>query len=79
MIIPLADLLYASLNQLVDALTGLERILTTPIPISCVFTSVSLYEVLIPHLVTLRTCGWLLWFIVQHWYAHMFSFQPAVN
>jgi predicted membrane chloride channel (bestrophin family) len=29
-------LLYTTLNQLVDALTGLERILTTPIPVSCV-------------------------------------------
>ena len=73
---PLLDLLYVSFNQLVDALTGLERILSTRIPISCMFTSVSLYEVLIPPLVTLRTCGWLLWFIVQRWYAHMFV-QPA--
>ncbi|KAF9220379.1 UPF0187-domain-containing protein [Gyrodon lividus] len=31
---PTISLLYASLNQLVDALTGLERILTTPIPFS---------------------------------------------
>jgi predicted membrane chloride channel (bestrophin family) len=31
--------LFATLNQLVDALTGLERILTTPIPPSCVFNS----------------------------------------
>ena len=29
-----ADLLIASVNQLTDALTGLERILTTPIPFS---------------------------------------------
>ncbi|KAG1720376.1 UPF0187-domain-containing protein [Suillus lakei] len=29
-----AALLYTTLNQLVDALTGLERILTTPIPVS---------------------------------------------
>ncbi|KAG1730966.1 UPF0187-domain-containing protein [Suillus paluster] len=28
------SLLYATLNELVDALTGLERILTTPIPVS---------------------------------------------
>jgi hypothetical protein len=28
--------MLATLNQLVDALTGLERILTTPIPYSCV-------------------------------------------
>ena len=28
------DLMLASMNQLVDALTGLERILTTPIPFS---------------------------------------------
>ncbi|KAG1769386.1 Bestrophin, RFP-TM, chloride channel-domain-containing protein [Suillus occidentalis] len=33
---PTLGLLYTTLNQLVDALTGLERILTTPIPISCV-------------------------------------------
>ncbi|OAX42855.1 UPF0187-domain-containing protein [Rhizopogon vinicolor AM-OR11-026] len=32
--VPTINLLYASLNQLVDALTGLERILTTPIPVS---------------------------------------------
>ncbi|KIK93068.1 hypothetical protein PAXRUDRAFT_26471 [Paxillus rubicundulus Ve08.2h10] len=31
---PTISLLYATLNQLVDALTGLERILTTPIPFS---------------------------------------------
>lgn len=31
---PTLALLYATLNQLVDALTGLERILTTPIPFS---------------------------------------------
>ena len=31
-----ADTLIAALNQLVDALTGLERILTTPIPFSSV-------------------------------------------
>ncbi|KAG1720379.1 UPF0187-domain-containing protein [Suillus lakei] len=31
---PTLGLLYATLNQLVDALTGLERILTTPIPFS---------------------------------------------
>ncbi|KAG5353294.1 hypothetical protein C0989_008512 [Termitomyces sp. Mn162] len=31
--------LLSSLNQLVDALTGLERILTTPIPFSWVFAS----------------------------------------
>ncbi|OAX42857.1 UPF0187-domain-containing protein [Rhizopogon vinicolor AM-OR11-026] len=31
---PTINLLYTSLNQLVDALTGLERILTTPIPVS---------------------------------------------
>ncbi|KAG1726495.1 UPF0187-domain-containing protein [Suillus occidentalis] len=31
---PTLGLLYTTLNQLVDALTGLERILTTPIPIS---------------------------------------------
>ena len=30
------DTLLASLNQLVDSLTGLERILTTPIPFSYV-------------------------------------------
>ena len=30
------DTLIAALNQLVDALTGLERILTTPIPFSWV-------------------------------------------
>lgn len=30
----LADLLLTSVNQLQDALTGLERILTTPIPFS---------------------------------------------
>lgn len=30
------DILLASINQLVDSLTGLERILTTPIPFSCV-------------------------------------------
>ncbi|KAI0746688.1 Bestrophin, RFP-TM, chloride channel-domain-containing protein [Daedaleopsis nitida] len=31
---PTATTLFAALNQLVDALTGLERILTTPIPFS---------------------------------------------
>lgn len=31
---PTLGLLYTTLNQLVDALTGLERILTTPMPIS---------------------------------------------
>ncbi len=31
------DLLFASLNQLVESLTGLERILTTPIPLSFVY------------------------------------------
>lgn len=31
---PTIALLYTTLNQLVDALTGLERILTTPIPVS---------------------------------------------
>ena len=31
------DLLILSVNQLTDALTGLERILTTPIPFSYVF------------------------------------------
>ncbi|KAG0694489.1 Bestrophin, RFP-TM, chloride channel-domain-containing protein [Suillus ampliporus] len=31
---PTISLLYTTLNQLVDALTGLERILTTPIPVS---------------------------------------------
>ncbi|KAF9237450.1 Bestrophin, RFP-TM, chloride channel-domain-containing protein [Melanogaster broomeanus] len=31
---PTITMLYSSLNQLVDALTGLERILTTPIPFS---------------------------------------------
>ena len=34
------DTLLAALNQLVDALTGLERILTTPIPFSLVKLSV---------------------------------------
>jgi predicted membrane chloride channel (bestrophin family) len=29
-------MLYATLNQLVDALTELERVITTPIPFSCV-------------------------------------------
>lgn len=33
-----AGLLLATLGQLVDALTGLERILTTPIPFSCAMT-----------------------------------------
>ena len=33
------DTLLQSLNQLVDSLTGLERILTTPIPFSYVFDS----------------------------------------
>ncbi|KAF5381539.1 hypothetical protein D9615_005618 [Tricholomella constricta] len=32
--VPTATTLFLSLNQLVDALTGLERILTTPIPFS---------------------------------------------
>ncbi|KAF9044355.1 Bestrophin, RFP-TM, chloride channel-domain-containing protein [Panaeolus papilionaceus] len=32
--VPTTNLLLASLNQLVDSLTGLERILTTPIPFS---------------------------------------------
>ncbi|KAG1730965.1 UPF0187-domain-containing protein [Suillus paluster] len=31
---PTISLLYTTLNQLIDALTGLERILTTPIPVS---------------------------------------------
>lgn len=33
------DTLLQSLNQLVDSLTGLERILTTPIPFSYVLDS----------------------------------------
>ncbi|KAF9230804.1 Bestrophin, RFP-TM, chloride channel-domain-containing protein [Melanogaster broomeanus] len=36
---PTITMLYSSLNQLVDALTGLERILTTPIPFSSVLIS----------------------------------------
>jgi predicted membrane chloride channel (bestrophin family) len=69
----LADLLYLSLDQLVDALTGLERILTTPIPVSYEFARVSVYDILIYHVVTPRTCGWLHWFIVQPWCAPILS------
>jgi predicted membrane chloride channel (bestrophin family) len=35
--VPTANTLFTSLNQLVDGLTGLERILTTPIPFSYSF------------------------------------------
>jgi ion channel-forming bestrophin family protein len=38
--------LLNALNQLVDALTGLERILTTPIPYSCVPRYVQIHRML---------------------------------
>lgn len=38
MLISPSDTMLAALNQLVDSLTGLERILTTPIPFSYVLS-----------------------------------------
>lgn len=46
---PVQDLLIASLNGLVDALTRLERILTTPIPFSWILLSLSVVR---PHSLT---------------------------
>ncbi|KIK41613.1 hypothetical protein CY34DRAFT_805841 [Suillus luteus UH-Slu-Lm8-n1] len=60
---PTLGLLYTTLNQLVDALTGLERILTTPIPISY---SSHLWTVTMVYCATLPFQLWstLEWFTV---------------
>ncbi|KAH9912457.1 UPF0187-domain-containing protein [Fomitopsis serialis] len=58
---PTATALIASLNQLVDALTGLERILTTPIPFSYrvhLWTVTLLYNFFLPFQIW-DTLGWL--------------------
>ncbi|KZT64724.1 UPF0187-domain-containing protein [Daedalea quercina L-15889] len=58
---PTATALIASLNQLVDALTGLERILTTPIPFSYrvhLWTVTILYNFFLPFQIW-DTLGWL--------------------
>lgn len=60
---PTLALLYATLNQLMDALTGLERILTTPIPFSY---SLHLWMVTMVYCATLPFQLWstLEWFTV---------------
>ncbi|KAH9829833.1 UPF0187-domain-containing protein [Rhodofomes roseus] len=58
---PTATALIAGLNQLVDALTGLERILTTPIPFSYrvhLWTVTLLYILFLPFQIW-NTLGWL--------------------
>ncbi|KAI0674238.1 UPF0187-domain-containing protein [Trametes maxima] len=58
---PTATILLTSLNQLVDALTGLERILTTPIPFSYrvqLWSVTVLYCLLLPFQVW-NTLKWL--------------------
>jgi len=58
---PTATALIASLNQLVDALTGLERILTTPIPFSYrvhLWTVTLLYNFFLPFQIW-EPLGWL--------------------
>lgn len=77
LMILLEGLLYTTLNQLVDALTGLERILTTPMPISCVSVKHLLLLILTRYSVTRRTYGWSQMFIVQLWYAGFFPLPPA--
>ncbi|KAF9531349.1 Bestrophin, RFP-TM, chloride channel-domain-containing protein [Crepidotus variabilis] len=59
--VPTTNLLLASLNQLVDSLTGLERILTTPIPFSYsvhLWVVTSLYCLFLPFQIY-QTLGWL--------------------
>ncbi|KAL0959299.1 hypothetical protein HGRIS_014563 [Hohenbuehelia grisea] len=59
--VPTINLLLASLNQLVDGLTGLERILTTPIPFSYsihLWTVTTIYCLLLPFQIW-KTLGWL--------------------
>ncbi|KAJ7457185.1 Bestrophin, RFP-TM, chloride channel-domain-containing protein [Mycena galericulata] len=59
--VPTTNLLLASLNQLVDALTGLERILTTPIPFSYsihLWTVTTIYCLVLPSQI-LATMGWV--------------------
>ncbi|KAJ7769189.1 UPF0187-domain-containing protein [Mycena maculata] len=59
--VPTTNTLLASLNQLVDALTGLERILTTPIPFSYsihLWTVTTLYLLALPSQI-LATMGWV--------------------
>ncbi|KAG9094866.1 hypothetical protein FRC06_010405 [Ceratobasidium sp. 370] len=49
--VPTTNLLFASLNQLVESLSGLERILTNPIPFSYgvhLWTVCALYVILMP-------------------------------
>ncbi|KZT02826.1 UPF0187-domain-containing protein [Laetiporus sulphureus 93-53] len=58
---PTSTALMNALNQLVDALTGLERILTTPIPFSYrvhLWTVTVLYNLLLPFQIW-NTLGWL--------------------
>ncbi|KAJ7069973.1 Bestrophin, RFP-TM, chloride channel-domain-containing protein [Mycena amicta] len=59
--VPTINTLLASLNQLVDALTGLERILTTPVPYSYsihLWTVTTLYCLALPSQIV-STMGWL--------------------
>ncbi|KAJ7474700.1 Bestrophin, RFP-TM, chloride channel-domain-containing protein [Mycena latifolia] len=58
--VPTTNTLLASLNQLVDALTGLERILTTPIPFSYsihLWVVTTIYCLALPSQIV-STMGW---------------------
>jgi putative membrane protein len=59
--VPTINLLLNSLNALVDSLTGLERILTTPIPFSFsvhLWTVTLLYCAALPFQLV-KTMGWI--------------------
>jgi len=59
--VPTINLLLSTLNALVDSLTGLERILTTPIPYSFsvhLWTVTLLYCAALPFQL-LKTMGWV--------------------
>ena len=60
--------LILALNQLVDALTGLERILTTPIPYSSVVLCSQSHRILICCPDIQFICGLSPWFTASFWY-----------
>ncbi|KIJ64004.1 hypothetical protein HYDPIDRAFT_175742 [Hydnomerulius pinastri MD-312] len=70
---PTISLLFATLNQLVDALTGLERILTTPIPFSY---SIHLWLVTVIYCLALPFQIWsaLKWFTIPATVLASFAF-----
>ena len=65
----LPDIFINSVNQLTDSLTGLERILTTPIPFSWVLYSASANGWWHGLLDILSTSGWSPGFIACYWSA----------